>query len=148
MKKKKMSKIKEALFWTAAIGGAVVTAKIIAEKKNREYMKEAEAAGQIATLPLGIYLKVEEYKDGFVTARLINNSGYLMTYGDEYGLQKCEEGVWLDLAPVKEIYDFGEKHEIEDLKEIQLVYDLSVFGDLPKGHYRLMKTDLSAEFDI
>lgn len=147
MKKKKNSKIKEALFWTAAIGGAVAAAKIIAVKKDKE-ISEAERERQISTLPLGIYLKVVNYNSGFVTAKLINNSGYTMTYGEEYGLQKYEEGMWIDLAPQKEMYDFEEVHEIEDLKEVVLVYDLSVFGDLPKGHYRLTKTDLSAEFDV
>ena len=39
-------------------------------------------------------------------------------------------------------------HTIPDLTVVKETYDLTVFGNLPAGKYKLVKNDLEAEFEI
>lgn len=102
----------------------------------------------ISTLPLGIYLEVVDVSDdGIITLNIINDSGYQMTYGNEYYLQLLDDDEWIDVEPVKDYGWTDEAIIIDDLTQRELKYDLSVFGELKAGHYKILKTDLEAEFD-
>ena len=116
--------------------------RVLTLKKTEEKKSEA------STMPLGMYLTVTDYENGMLTAELANQSGYTMTYGEAYGLEKLVDGSWTVLEPVTEIFWQETATEIADLKTDTLLCDLSIFGDLTAGEYKLTKPDLEAAFTL
>lgn len=105
----------------------------------------------ISNLPLGIYLFAEGFDPDteVLTCIVSNQSGYEMEYGDEYWLEVMKNGEFVKLEPVKE-YGWNDiAHVIKDLEEQTVSYDLSVYGPLTSGDYRLVKNDgMAAEFRL
>lgn len=111
--------------------------------------KVGDSADGVSTLPLGIYMQVTDYQEGLLTVNIINQSGYEMTYGDEFFLQKQEDnGEWTTLEPDTETAAGDTVHTIKDLTTDTVQYDLTCYGTLSAGHYKFLKMDLEAEFDI
>lgn len=107
-----------------------------------------ESKPSIDNMSLYVDLSVKDYQDGIVTVELFNQSGYTMIYGEEYSLQKYENEEWVDVK-AKRAYTWNEiAHEIKDMETVELQYDLSVFGSLKAGRYRLIKNDMMAEFEL
>ena len=130
------------LFMTAMFFGCA------AGQRTVSLVQQNDDEQDLSTMPLGIYLNVMDYENGILQVKLINVSGYTMTYGNEYWLQKKTDTGYINVEPQKE-YAWDEvSYEIEDMREVTLSYDLSVFGDLEAGEYRLCKTDLSADFEL
>ena len=116
-------------------------------------VSESDASGTdqdygVSTMPLDMTMEVVDYKDGQVTVEIDNHSGYEMTYGDEYYLKRQEGNDWVAVEAVEDYSWEDEVHTIEDLQVDTVTYNLTVFGDLEPGKYRLEKTDLYAEFTI
>lgn len=108
----------------------------------------ARTGGGFTFLPLGMYMSVLDYDDGILTVGISNQSGYRMSYGGEYYLQKKNGDSWIDM-PLPEGYVFKEGvKQIDDLDENFEKYDLSVFGKLGPGEYRLRKMDLDVSFTL
>ena len=106
---------------------------------------------EISTMPLGIYMYAEKYDEeqNVLTVLIVNESGYEMTYGNEYCLQEKVDGEWVDMETSEDIVWTDEAHIIEDLEQVEVDYDLSPYGVLETGvDYRLVKTDLAAEFRL
>ena len=112
-------------------------------------LPDSESQDQnISTLPLDITMRVVDYKDGILTVEIDNHSGYEMEYGDEYSLQKLEGEEWVDVESKQE-YGWDEiAHIIPDLTVNTETYDLTPFGTLSPGKYKLVKNDLEAEFEL
>ena len=108
--------------------------------------KKTSSANAASVMPLDIWLEITDYENGIVTAVLHNQSGYTMTYGDDYGLEQLIDETWTPVEPVRDYAWTDIAHEIADLEDVTLTYDLTVFGNLGPGTYRLTKIDLSAEF--
>ena len=106
---------------------------------------------EISTMPLGIYMYAWNYDEAenVLTVLIVNESGYEMTYGNEYCLQEKVDGEWVDVETSGEIAWTEDAHIIEDLEQVEVDYDLSPYGRLETGvDYRLVKTDLTAEFRL
>lgn len=119
------------------------------KKLKLKVQKKKDVNWGISTLPLDIMLEAVEYKDGYLMCNITNQSGYTYTFGEEYALEKKDNEEWVRLEPIE---DFG-WHDIEivveDLEERLLTYDLSIFGNLEVGEYRLIiDNDLCAEFTL
>ena len=102
----------------------------------------------ISTLPLDITMRVVDYKDGILTVEIDNHSGYEMEYGNEYSLQKLEGEEWVEVKPKQEYGWMDIAHIIPDLTVNTETYDLTPFGTLSPGKYKLVKDDLEAEFEL
>lgn len=123
---------------------------------------EAEAAGQdrlkkdalstgesnLSTLPLDMTMEAVSFVDGILTLEIDNHSGYTMTYGDDYVLQKWENDDWTDMVPEQEYGWHDIAHEIEDLTTDTVTCDLTFFGELPAGRYKLIKSEMEAVFEL
>lgn len=103
---------------------------------------------ELSTMPLDMTMRVIGYEDGIVTVEIDNHSGYEMGYGDEYTLQRLEGEEWVDVQPEKEYAWNDVLHTIPDLTVVKETYDMTVFGNLPVGKYKLVKNDLEAEFEV
>ncbi|MGM9538414.1 MAG: immunoglobulin-like domain-containing protein [Candidatus Onthomonas sp.] len=100
----------------------------------------------IANLPLRTYLTVLDVTDGITTVRIDNQSGYEMSYSEYYSLQVERDGEWFTLPP-RETLAFNDiAYVLQDLEQATVTCDLTVYGDLTAGHYRLVKDDMAAEF--
>lgn len=104
----------------------------------------------VADLPLRMYMTVKSYdpQTQQLTVEISNQSGYEMTYGNEYSLRVKDGEEWKGV-PAKEEYAWTEEaHILKDLEKAEEVYDLSYFGPLDPGTYMFCKTDLEAEFEV
>lgn len=108
-----------------------------------------DAGGGIAHLPLGMYMTVQDVTDGVATVLIDNQSGYEMSYSTYYALQKELNGEWYELPIVKTNVGFNDiAYELQDLEQATVQCDLTIFGDLDSGRYRLVKDDMTAEFNL
>lgn len=150
--------------WNSAKENTSVSAdqdeKIGAEEVRTE--NEQETVGQdrlkkgvslngesnLSTLPLDMTMEAVSFVDGILTLEIDNHSGYTMTYGNDYVLQKWENGDWTDVVPEQEYAWNDIAHEIVDLTKATVTCDLTFFGELPEGRYKLIKSELEAEFEL
>lgn len=119
------------------------------------YAGEAEPAGGedpdqgIATLPLETYMTVQDVTGGIVTAVIDNQSGYDFEYSEYYALQKEIGGAWYALPITQTNVGFNDiAHILPDLEQATVRCDLTIFGELTPGRYRLVKDGLYAEFTL
>lgn len=103
----------------------------------------------IAHLPLGMYMTVQDVTDGVATVLIDNQSGSVMSYGEYYSLQKELDGMWYELPIAKTNIGFIDiAYELQDLEQATATCDLNIFGELSPGRYRLIKDDMTAEFTL
>lgn len=102
----------------------------------------------IAYLPLGMYLTVQKVEDGIATVLIDNQSGYTMSYGEAYSLEQEQDGQWQELPAQEELSFHDLAHELQDLEQATITCDLTYWGELAPGHYRLVLGDLTGEFTL
>lgn len=100
----------------------------------------------IATLPLDMIMVPVCYTNGELSVAIYNQTGTEAGYGNEYKLQRKIREEWQDMEPVQEFCWTEEYHLLQDTEIAVEVYDLSYYGELEPGNYKLVKTDLEAEF--
>ncbi|MCC8181780.1 MAG: hypothetical protein LIO45_02185 [Clostridiales bacterium] len=100
----------------------------------------------ISTMPLEMTMTVQDITDGVVTVLIDNQSGYEMEYGEYFALEMEREGEWYVLPP-KDALDFiGIAYILPDMEQAEATCDLTAYGELEAGHYRIVKDDMTAEF--
>ena len=108
------------------------------------------AAVDSLTPPEGISMVLKEQTADTLTVELTNNSTAEWCYGEYFSLNVLLDGVWYDVPVLDDknyaftdigiLLPAGESHEKS--------YNLSMYGTLPKGPYRLVVFGMSAEFSI
>jgi len=111
---------------------------------NKSFLSEAEPM----TAPEGITMELVSRSDDAIVARFSNNSGEEWTYGLSYRVQVCLDGSWYNVPAEQEYAIISIAMMLPDGKTQEESYNLSFYGQLPSGHYRLAAENLSAEFDI
>lgn len=109
---------------------------------------QTNSEGHLSTLPLDMTMKAVSFVDGILTLEIDNHSGYTMSYGADYRLQKWENDTWTDMVPQQEYAWNDLAYEIEDLTIHTVTCDLTFFGELPEGRYKLIKSEMEAEFEL
>lgn len=107
-----------------------------------------EVSSQISAFPLEIYLSVTDYKDGTLTVLISNQSGDEMKHTEEFELEVEADGAWERLTPQEKDNVQTEFYSIADLEEVEIECDLTSYGVLESGHYRLIMDDLITEFTL
>lgn len=102
----------------------------------------------IATLPLEVSMKAVAYEKGQLAVLIDNQSGHEYYYGKEYFLQKKVDGEWQDMEAATEYGWPKISLQLKDTENTTEIYDLTVFGELEAGEYKLVKNDLEAEFEL
>lgn len=110
------------------------------------FLAPAEGDYAIANLPLRTYLTIQDITDGIATVLIDNQSGYEMSYSEYYSLQLERDGEWYTLPPREPLAFSDIAYVLQDLEQATVTCDLTVYGDLAAGHYRLVKDDVAAEF--
>lgn len=88
------------------------------------------------------------YENGQLEMVIDNQSGSDYYYGREYMLQKKDGEAWIDVEPEVEYGWPKISLMVKDTETATEVYDLTVFGELEAGSYKLVKNDLEAEFTL
>lgn len=58
------------------------------------------------------------------------------------------DGEWQDMEAVEEYGWPKISLQLKDTENTTEIYDLTVFGELEAGEYKLVKNDLEAEFEL
>ncbi len=111
--------------------------------------QETETEDGISALPLGTVMTVTDMDHGIATVLIDNQSGYEISYGEHYSLQKEIDGEWYILPIAKTNIVFHDiAYILQDLSQATVTCDLTIFGELEAGNYRLIKDDMTAEFAL
>ena len=102
----------------------------------------------ISTMPLEMTMTAVKFKNGILTLEIDNHSGYEMTYGEDYELQRQEGDSFVKVEPESDIAWHDIAHNIPDLTKVTVTCDLKPYGKLQAGVYKLIKTDMEVTFDL
>lgn len=107
-----------------------------------------EKAGDMSSEKDGISMSFVSRKDKIVTVKLKNSSNDTFMYGMAYTLQKEINGEWYTL-PTYYSWAFNElAYYLPAGEENEEECNLTPYGELEKGHYRIEKEGIVAEFEI
>lgn len=98
--------------------------------------------------PEGISMELVSLEDGKIRVRFANQSGQEWTYGYYYSLQVLLDGAWYQVPPQEEYGVIDLACILPDGESREETYNLSFFGQLPPGTYRLVAEQLTAEFTV
>lgn len=126
-------------------GVHVPNAAILGKYDIRYYEKVTDMTDTID----GVTLAVTDVKDAIVTVTLTNDSDEAFGYGEYFSLQKELDGEWYTLPPALSNYGFSDLGYILDPHQsAEETCDLTMYGDLEPGPYRIAKEGMAAEFVI
>ncbi|MBP5553394.1 MAG: hypothetical protein J6X94_00830 [Lachnospiraceae bacterium] len=119
----------------------------ILKKYDLKYCRKA--TGDVYHENAGISLDFVSFKDNVVTLEYHNNSDKSFEYGAGFELQERINGEWYVISPLLSNYGFNAlAYLLPSGKEVQVACYLEMYGELGKGHYRIVKEELGAEFDV
>lgn len=98
-----------------------------------------------------VSMDVTDYDCGekTLTAVIYNKTDDVVCYGADYSLQKKTDGEYIDLEPDEEISWIMIAYELPAGETAEVNYDLSGYGILEDGEYRLIKSNgLTADFRL
>lgn len=100
--------------------------------------------------PEGITMTLKERTAEKITVELTNHSNSEWMYGAAFSVQTLLDDNWYDVPELDDLnYSFIEiAYVLPAEKAQEKTYDLSMYGDLPEGTYRLVTHGLSVEFDL
>ena len=127
-------------------GGINMPNAAILGKYDLRYYSESETMGPERD---GVSLSVKSVKDNIVTVTIQNNTEAEFCYGTYFSLQKEIDGVWYTLPIALSNYGFTDIACIlSPGNSTEETCDLTMYGELSDGHYRIEKEKMAAEFFI
>ena len=130
----------------SAVSGIRMPNAAILSKYNIKYCQKASS--EVYTEKNGVSLKMVSIDGDIAILEYRNDSDEVFTYGEEYSLQKYIDD-WYAIPMAKSNYGFNDILNILNPgKSRQIKCYLTMYGDLEDGHYRIVKGDMCAEFDI
>lgn len=97
----------------------------------------------------GVTLSVTAVEGNIVTIKIQNDSNEEFCYGEYFTLQKEFDGCWYEVPVRLSNYGFNDIGIILDAhKSSEEKCDLTMYGELEKGHYRIEKEKLAADFYV
>lgn len=102
----------------------------------------------ISTMPLEMTMTAVKFENGILTLEIDNHSGYEMTYGEDYELQRQEGDSFVKVEPESDIGWHDIACSIPDLTKATVTCDLKPYGELQAGVYKLIKSDMEAVFEL
>ena len=98
--------------------------------------------------------EVIDVSDGKATVRLTNHMKEDYFFGEYFSLQVLTGGAWYDVPLLKDLYFNDLGYSLAPEQSYEMTYNISLYGNLPGGHYRIHNdfgsrvSDLAAEFDL
>lgn len=111
-----------------------------------EFMKEVPEPSS----PEGVSMEITDISGGKITVEFINSGDEEWVFGEYYSLEILAGGRWYAVPALPtENWSFTDIGNIlEAGKAREKTYNLSMYGDLPPGTYRIAANGLTAEFNL
>ena len=95
-----------------------------------------------------VSMNVRRLVDNKLYLTISNQSDEIFTYGSSFNLLKNAGDGYEDVVDINDIIWTMELYSLAPGDEVEIVCDLSIFGDIRPGAYRIMKGELVADFVI
>jgi len=98
--------------------------------------------------PEGIEMVLDSWGSDIVTTTFANNSAAEWTFGEYFVLQVLIGDIWYDIPPLEDVafIDIAYTLQPGDVREHE--YDITAYGDLPAGTYRITAFGLYVEHTL
>jgi len=87
----------------------------------------------------GVSMTLVSYENGVLNIKITNNSEETINYGEDIELQMEQNGEYAVVEPKEAFAWIDEVYDLEPGAEVEKAVDLSPYGELAKGNYRLIK---------
>lgn len=115
---------------------------------DSRFLSEAEDPYAIMEMPLDVTMELVGIEDNIATLTIDNHSGEEFSYGSYFALQRQIDGVWYEMVMGDNVAFDDVAYILLDMEQATVTCDLSVYGDLEPGMYRLLKDGMAVEFAI
>jgi len=89
------------------------------------------------------------YQEKILKINVINNTSESVFLGEDYAIQKKTPDGWVDVEPIEDFSWIDLACIVEPGKSQEFTCDLSYYGDLEEGDYRLVKNpEITLEFEV
>lgn len=96
-----------------------------------------------------IFMEIVETKDNIISVEIHNDSKMPWEYGEVYSLQTQIDGKWYVVPTVPGNWGFTMPLYVLPAGEsAEKSYNIEMYGELPRGIYRIVVENLTAEFEI
>lgn len=106
-----------------------------------------KASNEVYSEKDGVSLRMVSLDGNEATLEYRNDSGMVFTYGEAFTLQKLYDE-WYEIPTAINAFFNLPEYWVYPGDERQTKCNLFMYGELEDGHYRIVKDDLCAEFDI
>ena len=106
-----------------------------------------KASNEVYSEKDGVSLRMVSLDGNVATLEYRNDSGIEFTYGEDFTLQKLYDE-WYGIPTASNAIFHSLLYILNPGDERQIKCNLFMYGELEDGHYRIVKDDLCAEFDI
>lgn len=106
-----------------------------------------KASNEVYSEKDGVSLRMVSLDGNVATLEYRNDSGIEFTYGEDFTLQKLYDE-WYEIPTAINAFFNLPLYWVNPGDERQTKCNLFMYGELEDGHYRIVKDDLCAEFDI
>ncbi len=118
---------------------------VILSKYDRKYC--CKSSSEVYTEKDGVSLRVVSMDGDTATLEYRNDSDKEFAYGESFTLQKYFDD-WYEIPTVSNVVFNLPLYMLNPGEAIRIKCNLFMYGELKDGHYRIVKGDLCAEFDI
>jgi len=96
----------------------------------------------------GLKLKLKEIKGNSLELRLKNTTKKTLSYGEYFSIQVKLGGRWYDIPAKEDLAFIDIAYILNAGKSVKKTYDISAYGELPAGKYRIVVEGACAGFNI
>lgn len=115
---------------------------------DSRFLAEAEDPYAIMDMPLGVTMELVSMEENIATLIIDNHSGEEFSYSMYYALQRKIDDTWYEMVPEDNVAFNDVAVILPDMEQAEITCDLSIFGDLEPGTYRIVKDGMIAVFAL
>jgi len=111
---------------------------------NKQLLSESKEFDE----PKGLTMEIMSIKEDVIKVQISNGSGKSTVYGTSFAVQAKIDGVWYDI-PAEPSNNWGFTSIAMELADGGTANEdiyIKMYGELPKGEYRIVKENLTAQF--
>ncbi|MBQ9166504.1 MAG: hypothetical protein IJX71_06250 [Oscillospiraceae bacterium] len=115
---------------------------------DSRFLSEAKDPYAIMDMPLDVTMELVGIEGNIATLIIDNHSGEEFSYGMYYALQRQIDGTWYEMVMKDDVAFEDVAIILPDMEQSEVTCDLSIFGELETGTYRIVKDGMVAVFGV
>ncbi|MDE6595718.1 MAG: hypothetical protein K2K44_06900, partial [Oscillospiraceae bacterium] len=109
----------------------------------------ANTASEEVKLPEKVTVAALKLEGDLLTVKITNTGRDDFSYGKSFAVQSLANGEWQEIPTLPADWKYAESEcVVKKFSTFEHTYDLSIYGELPNGKYRLVTDKFSADFYI